>query len=280
MVTDHPLPNSSSSSSTLSGHPSSLFPSLTSDVLSFPLSIGLVLHLILEFAACLASPPTSLIPHPSVLLVSPLLLPPPYSSPRPFFIYKKGRRQSLSLVSFSFSLSYTMGNVVSLVQFQHSTPAPDEPPSPPVSPRPSAAPSHIVLIQPEALCAFAPTPHPSPSLCDNPFDSPTSSPPLPFYTAPSTPLTSPQQEDPPQDAPSASIQQVAAAVAPPSPPPINPHLQPSLPSLPPYIEMIPPADALVASDLALDFTLDDEGLSTLEKIYLFSRSRSAHHRYA
>lgn len=175
-----------------------------------------------------------------------------------------------------------MGNVVSLVSFQHSTPAPDDPPNPLASPRPAAAPSHINLISAEALCAFAPSPHPSPFLCDNPFDSPTSSPPLPFYTAPSTPITSPQQEDPPLDAPSTSIQQVAAAAAPPSPPPTNPRLQPSLPSLPSPcdIETIPPADALVASDLALDFTLDDEGLSTLEKIYLFSRSRSAHHRYA
>lgn len=174
-----------------------------------------------------------------------------------------------------------MGNVVSLVQFQHSTPAPDDPPNPPASPRPAAAPSHINLISPEVLCAFVPSPRPSPPPCDF-EDSPTSSPPLPFYTAPSTPLTSPQQEDPPQDAPSASIQQVAAAVAPPSPPPTNPRLQPSLPSMPSPcdIEMIPPVDAFVASDLALDFTLDDEGLSTLEKIYLFSRSRSAHHRYA
>ncbi|KAH0827082.1 hypothetical protein J3R83DRAFT_4768 [Lanmaoa asiatica] len=170
-----------------------------------------------------------------------------------------------------------MGNVVSLVQFQHSTSALEDPPNPPASPRPTAAPSHINLIAPPALCAFVPSPHPSPSPRDNPLDSPTSSPPLPFYTAPSTPLTSPQQEDPPQDAPSASIQQVAASAAPSSPPPPNPRLQPPQPSSC-DIETIPSADALVASDLALDFTLDDEGLSTLEKIYLFSRSRSAHHR--
>lgn len=163
-----------------------------------------------------------------------------------------------------------MGNAVSLVHIQHSTPAPEDPPHQSAPPRSAAAPSHISLIAPHALCAFAPSPHPSPSLRDNPFDSPPSSPPLPFYTAPSTPVTSPQQEDPPLDAPSASLQQLAA---PQSPPP-NPRLPPSC-----DIETIPPADAFVASDLALDFTLDDEGLSTLEKIYLFSRSRSAHHRY-
>jgi len=171
-----------------------------------------------------------------------------------------------------------MGNVVLLVQIQHSTTAPEDPPHQPTPPRSAAAPSHISLIAPHALSAFAPSPHPSPSLRDNPFDSPPSSPPLPFYTAPSTPVASPQQEDPPLDAPSASLQQLAASAAPQSPPPTHPRLPPSQPSSC-DIETIPPLDAFVASDLALDFTLDDEGLSTLEKIYLFSRSRSAHHRY-
>ncbi|KAG9318787.1 armadillo-type protein [Chiua virens] len=149
-----------------------------------------------------------------------------------------------------------MGNVVSLVQIQHST-TPDDPPNPPASPRLSAAPSHINLIAPQALSAFAPSPRPSPSPRDNPFDSPPASPPLPFYTAPSTPLTSPEQEDPPLNASSISIQQLAASATPPSPPPANPRLQSSLPSSC-DIETIPPADALAASDLALDFTLDDE----------------------
>ncbi|KAG6376438.1 armadillo-type protein [Boletus reticuloceps] len=165
-----------------------------------------------------------------------------------------------------------MGNVVSRVQIQHFTPAAEDP-----QPAVSRSPSHISLIAPQALCAFTPSPHPSPSLCDNPFDSPPSSPPLPFYTAPSTPVASPEQEDPPLDAPSASIQQVAAFAAPPSPPPTSARLPPPQPSSC-GIETIPPADVFVSSDIALDFTLDDEGLSTLEKIYLFSRSRSAHHR--
>ena len=34
----------------------------------------------------------------------------------------------------------------------------------------------------------------------------------------------------------------------------------------------------VVMDLALDLALDDEGLTTLEKIYLYSRSRAAFHR--
>ncbi|KAF8557242.1 ARM repeat-containing protein, partial [Imleria badia] len=165
---------------------------------------------------------------------------------------------------------------MSLVQIQHSTPTPESSQNQSALPR-SAVPSHINLLAPQALCAFTSSPHPSPSLRDNPFDSPPSSPPLPFYTAPSTPVASPEQEDPPLDTPLVSIQQVAASVAPASPPPTHPRLQPSQPSSC-GIETIPPADVFVASDLALDFTLDDEGLSTLEKIYLFSRSGSAHHR--
>lgn len=34
----------------------------------------------------------------------------------------------------------------------------------------------------------------------------------------------------------------------------------------------------VVMDVALDLALDDEGLTTLEKIYLYSRSRAAFHR--
>ncbi|KAF9227539.1 ARM repeat-containing protein [Gyrodon lividus] len=170
---------------------------------------------------------------------------------------------------------------MSLVDIQHSSPSTEEPTSnpnrpPSASTRTTATPSHLTLIAPQVLSAFLPSPNPSPSLRDNPFDSPPSSPPLPFYTAPSTPLTSPQREDPPQDPPTASIH-VTSNARPPSPPPANTRLAPStVPSC--QTETIPPADALVVPDLALDFTLDDEGLSTLEKIYLFSRSRSAHHR--
>ncbi|KAF9246206.1 armadillo-type protein [Melanogaster broomeanus] len=138
----------------------------------------------------------------------------------------------------------------------------------------SAAPSHICLIAPQVLSACVPSPNPSPSPRDNPFESPPSSPPLSFYTAPSTPLTSPQREDPPQDSPTHPLQARTSNARPPL---TNTRLPPStVPSC--DIETIPPAEALVPPDLALDFTLDDEGLNTLEKIYLFSRSRSAHHR--
>ncbi|KIJ68977.1 hypothetical protein HYDPIDRAFT_105528 [Hydnomerulius pinastri MD-312] len=168
---------------------------------------------------------------------------------------------------------------MSLVDIQHSSPVTEEPTSESNrrssgSARTAAPPSHINLTAPQVLGAFALSPNPSPSTRDNPFESPPASPPLPFYTAPSTPLTSPQREDPPQDSPTASLHELTSNVRPPSPPPTNTRPTTSVCE----IETIPSADALAAPDLALDFTLDDEGLSTLEKIYLFSRSRSAHHR--
>ncbi|KAF8844583.1 ARM repeat-containing protein [Paxillus ammoniavirescens] len=171
---------------------------------------------------------------------------------------------------------------MSLVDIQHSSPATVEPTSDPNRPlsastRTNAAPSHISLIAPQVLSAFFPSPNPSPSHRDNPFETPPSSPPLPFFTAPSTPLTSPQCEDPPQYPPTASLHQLTSNARPLSPPPANIRL-PSPGAPPCQNETILPSDALVAPDLALDFTLDDDGLSTLEKIYLFSRSRSTHHR--
>ncbi|KAG2158366.1 armadillo-type protein [Suillus bovinus] len=169
---------------------------------------------------------------------------------------------------------------MSLVDIQHSNPASDEPLTvQPVSDtyqRPSAPartttpPSRIRLTYPQVLGAFSLPLIISPSPGENPFDSPPLSPTLSFHTAPSTPVTSPQGEDPPPDPPPVPI---FGNSRPSSPPPIN---IPSITSV--EIETIPPPEALSSPDFALDFTLDDEGLSTLEKIYLFSRSRSAHHR--
>ncbi|KAG1875048.1 armadillo-type protein [Suillus tomentosus] len=169
---------------------------------------------------------------------------------------------------------------MSLVDIQHSNPASEEPV--PVEPvleayqRPSAPArttiplSRIHLTYPQVLGAFALPLIISPSPGENSPDSPPLSPTLSFHTAPSTPVTSPQGEDPPPDPPPVPI---FGNSRPPSPPLIN---IPSIASV--EIETIPPPEALSSPDFALDFTLDDEGLSTLEKIYLFSRSRSAHHR--
>jgi serine/threonine-protein phosphatase 4 regulatory subunit 1 len=83
----------------------------------------------------------------------------------------------------------------------------------------------------------------SPSPRDNPFES--AAPPSPcllFYTAPSSPLSERT----------------------PSPPP-NPPLPPE-------------DDPFPSADLTLDLPLDDDALSTLEKIYLYSQSRATFHR--
>lgn len=169
---------------------------------------------------------------------------------------------------------------MSLVDIQHSNPASEDPvpvtsvseahqrPSAPA--RTTTPPSRIHLTYPQVLGAFALPLIISPSPGENPLDSPPLSPTLSFHTAPSTPVTSPQGEDPPPDPPPVPI---FGSSTPPSPPPIN---IPSIASV--EIETIPTPEALSSPDFALDFTLDDEGLSTLEKIYLFSRSRSAHHR--
>ena len=75
------------------------------------------------------------------------------------------------------------------------------------------------------------------------------SPVLSFYTPPSSPLTSPN-----------------IFYTPPTSP-----MQPD-----PPIHTDDPFP--VVMDVALDLALDDEGLTTLEKIYLYSRSRAAFHR--
>lgn len=168
---------------------------------------------------------------------------------------------------------------MSHVDIQHScssaqlTPSEHSSRSSPSSARPTVPPNHINLTAPQVLGAFVS----SPSVRDNPFESPPSSPPLPFYTAPSTPLTSPQAEDPPLNSTALSLQQSSGATGRFTSPP---HTNPLLPPLTPPVELAtdPLVEAYPVIDTAADFTLDDEGLSTLEKIYLFSRSRSAHHR--
>jgi len=173
-----------------------------------------------------------------------------------------------------------MGNVVSLADIQHSIPASEETAPEQAVPealhrssapaRTTAPPSYIHLTPPQVLGAFALPPIFTPTLGENPLDSPPLSPALSFHTAPSTPVTSPEGEDPPPDTPLAPIVTNSRT---PSLPPTTHH---SLASV--EIETIPPPEALSSPDFALDFTLNDESLSTLEKIYLFSRSRSAHHR--
>ncbi|KAJ3987159.1 armadillo-type protein [Lentinula detonsa] len=120
----------------------------------------------------------------------------------------------------------------------------------------SARPTHITMPpSPFSNINMSYTPSPSHRL-DDPFESPMFSP-LVFYTAPSTPIA----DSPASQAP-AQLQGQA-----PNSPPLTPvtHIAISH-SFPEPTE--PPDDA----------TLDDEGLSTLERIYLYSRSKSSFHR--
>jgi hypothetical protein len=77
----------------------------------------------------------------------------------------------------------------------------------------------------------------------------------------------------------------------PDSPALSFHTPPSSPLISPDIFYTPPSSPMqpdppihtddpfpVVMDVALDLALDDEGLTTLEKIYLYSRSRAAFHR--
>ncbi|KAF8797930.1 ARM repeat-containing protein [Phlegmacium glaucopus] len=88
---------------------------------------------------------------------------------------------------------------------------------------------------------------PPPSFPELARSSDPASPALSFYTPPSSPLNSPN-----------------IYYTPPTSPPMQPiHTDDPFP---------------IVMDVALDLALDDEGLTTLEKIYLYSRSRAAFHR--
>ncbi|KAF8636603.1 hypothetical protein AX17_003413 [Amanita inopinata Kibby_2008] len=111
--------------------------------------------------------------------------------------------------------------------------------------------------------SFIPIPPPQFSLHITDDDDGELSPSLQFHTAPSTPdLPSPSQffytppSSPLPDVPTSSQDN----------------------SLSPSHHYPTDDDYIPSVDLAIDLALNDEGLSTLEKIYLFSRSKAAFHR--
>ena len=156
---------------------------------------------------------------------------------------------------------------------------PKDEPLPPKNntPQQQQRPTHISF---SALSPAFRSPPSSPSQRENPFERPLLSPALTFYTAPSTPLTSPQHDDPPvSDSPPEIVLHVP-------PPPTSPN------ELPPITEQLldqPEVQTLDVSpalddafpnvdQVHIDPSLDEEGLSNLEKIYLFSRSQASFHR--
>ncbi|KAJ7273605.1 armadillo-type protein, partial [Mycena haematopus] len=129
-------------------------------------------------------------------------------------------------------------------------------------------PSYIALPPPLFNPASLPSSSPSRGV-DDPFLSPMYSPGLEMYhTAPSTPIASPLIE-----VPSLAVAHQRAA----EPSVANLHI-----SIPPGspkngADDLPVEDAFPAGEIPIDL-VDDEGLSALEKIYLFACSRSVFHR--
>lgn len=199
---------------------------------------------------------------------------------------------SKSVPKFSLSSNFhllivTMGAVVSYLEQRQTTPAQSstltettdisEPSCPSASSpnNPGARPSHISF---PSFGTLALSPSSSPSQRENPFERPLLSPTLTFYTAPSTPLTSPQADDPPPDPNGSSSPPEVVLHVPPPPAP---------PSEAPVINRLEEKDTSPTHDDAfpnveqvhVDTFSDDEGLSSLEKIYLFSRSQATFHRW-
>jgi serine/threonine-protein phosphatase 4 regulatory subunit 1 len=151
------------------------------------------------------------------------------------------------------------------------------PKTPPSSSGVGSRPTHINLSsQPQIFGTLALSPSSSPSR-ENPFERPLLSPALTFYTAPSTPLTSPQLEAFPPNQPVSPPPEVVLFVPPPPAPPTETRASPPVPNSdiePAHDEAFPNLD-----QVPVDPFIDDEGLSSLEKIYLYSRSQSTFHRY-
>ncbi|KAF9001864.1 armadillo-type protein [Cyathus striatus] len=165
-----------------------------------------------------------------------------------------------------------MGFVVSLLR--------DSPPSMHSPPSSTAPPSHIPLPPPPVFSSFAAPADPSPA-------DPLQSPYLHFHTAPSSPYVDNPQPSPsiyftPPTSPytEAPLSSSSSSSSTLHPSPASPSPSPSLPTPPDAHEQLPDDAFPALIDLAVDLPLDDEGegLSTLEKIYLFSRSQATFHR--
>ncbi|KAJ6496574.1 armadillo-type protein [Mycena vitilis] len=129
-------------------------------------------------------------------------------------------------------------------------------------------PQYIALPPPFFNPSAMPSASPSRGM-DDPFASPMYSPALEMYhTAPSTPITSPLIEVPSYTsthsrAHEPTVANLHISIPPDSPKGSDPDLQ---------VE-----DAFPTGEIPIDL-VDDEGLSALEKIYLFARSQSVFHR--
>ncbi|ESK96848.1 heat repeat family protein [Moniliophthora roreri MCA 2997] len=125
--------------------------------------------------------------------------------------------------------------------------------------------------------------------------SPLLSPPVTFYTAPSTPLAeTPKDQQPstpgsppplpvlhitiPPQSHSPSTQYPFASISPPNAYLPASHSAPQEPNHVSSVTNIAQEAFPEPPELPADMVFDDEGLSTLEKIYLYSRSKASYHR--
>lgn len=132
-------------------------------------------------------------------------------------------------------------------------------------------PNHIPIPPPPVFLSFS---------LDNDNSTP-DTPSLQFHTAPSTPSESPPSPSPPYltppTSPFANILPMSDYSNPPSIPVSVRHMSPKSEETPKRDSETDDAFP-VAIDVAMDLVLDDEGLSPLEKIYLYSRSKASFHR--
>ncbi|TRM61890.1 hypothetical protein BD626DRAFT_433986 [Schizophyllum amplum] len=149
----------------------------------------------------------------------------------------------------------------------HAPPMASPPLSPASAPPRVAPPSFIALPPP---VAFALGIRDDNSLLGTP-----PSPCLPFFTAPNSPMAdTPAAQSPAQIMDSSPLRSLLSPPAVSAPPPVPP----SAPLVSPANE-VPPEDPFVASsEPGFELSLDDDNLSVLEKIYLFSRSKATFHR--
>ncbi|KAJ8078672.1 hypothetical protein PM082_012955 [Marasmius tenuissimus] len=161
---------------------------------------------------------------------------------------------------------------------------------------PSAGPRPTFIpLPPSPFRPLAYSNSPNAAVQDDPLQSsPLYSPNLTFYTAPSTPLpetpsdAKPSTPGSPPPMPILHITIPAQAYPSPTQLPFGRH---SPNAYPPSAPQPPPDPSPVSSpvniaqeafpdpaELPVDMFFDDEGLSTLERIYLYSRSKAAYHR--
>jgi hypothetical protein len=129
-------------------------------------------------------------------------------------------------------------------------------------------PNHIQIPPPPVFLSF------SLDVDNSTPDTPS----LQFHTAPSTPSEFPSSPSPPfftpPTSPFADNLPAVSDSNPPSIPISVPHMSPKSKEWDLQTDDAFP----VAIDVAMDLVLDDEGLSPLEKIYLYSRSKASFHR--